>query len=381
MKHIRRMTVCLLLLMLLAANAFAAEIPESFVCENLNGQQRIVKTYVLPPDADPDSLAEPPFNYEGYHYIWSYTTKEEHPYHLIKTATETVTVNTTSNDLSVILEQLAPTMPYDDGEYVGELTLDHTTLITEVAGYDTKHSTTTDTKIIPHLASNDMSYVPTTTTKNGKTLKLTNVDWQITGTAVVGEELVPAEYQAVATYSASSSYQVATGYTTTAEYKGDVTSSGIENITYVVVYSGSRIQPVQAEVSGEEIPTRSTGSGGILLFVLLGLIVLLLGGILMALFMLRSNVYVYVPGNKPRDYRLVAKFRVNEKEPYIDISNLESYPDSVVAVEIKRPLAKKLLGKEFRVQYRKKVYDYIVEQERPCDWHEFNIEDLEEDST
>ena len=379
MKDIRRITVCLLLLTLLTANAFAAEVPESFVCENLNGQQRIVKTYVLPPGVDPDSLAEPPFNYEGYHYIWSYTTKEEHPYNLIKAATETVTVNTTSNDLSVILEQLAPTMPYDDGEYSGELALDHNTLQTEAAGYDTRRSTTTETKVIAHLASNDMSYVPATTTKNGKTLKLTNVDWQVTGTAVVGEELVPAEYQAVATYSASSSYQVATGYTTTAEYKGDVTSSRIENITYVVVYSGSRIQPVQAEVSSEEIPVRSGGMGGILLFVLLVLIALLLGGILIALFMLRSNVYVYVPGNKPRDYRLVAKYRVNEKEPYIDISNLEPYPDSVVAVEIKRPLAKKLLGKEFRIQCRKQVHVYTVEQEKPCDWHEFDIEDLEED--
>ena len=302
MKKIIHLSLCLLLSLLFSVSALAAEVPESFVCENLNGQQRIVKTYVLPPDADPDELQEPAFNYEGYHYIWSYTTKEEHPYHEVKTVTETETVHTAGKELSLILDQLPPTKSYDDGEYAGELTLDHTTLQTEASGYDTKRSTTTETKTISHLASNDMSYVPATTTKNGKTLKLTNVDWQVTGTALVGEELVPAEYQAVATYSASSSYQVATGYVTTAEYTGEVTSSGIESITYVVVYSGSEIQPVQADEVVEDVPTRSIGTGSILLYVLLGLIAMLLAGILFALYMLRSNVYVYVPGNKPRDY-------------------------------------------------------------------------------
>ena len=56
MKKIIHLSLCLLLTMLLSVSALATEIPESFVCENLNGQQRIVKTYVLPPDADPDAL-------------------------------------------------------------------------------------------------------------------------------------------------------------------------------------------------------------------------------------------------------------------------------------------------------------------------------------
>ena len=245
----------------------------------------------------------------------------------------------------------------------------------------TRRSTTTETKVIPNLASNDMSYVPATTTKNGKTLKLADVDWQVTGTAVVGEDLIPAEYQAVATYSASSSYQVATGYVTTAEYKGQVEASGIKDITYVVVYSGSEIQPVAVDAENGQIPARGLSTGSILLYVLLGLIVLLLGGILAALYMLRSNVYVYVPGSKPRDFRLVVKYRVNEKEPFIDISNLEPYPEGEVAIEVKRPLAKKLLGKEFRVRCREKEHVYTICHENPCDWHEFSITEKEGEDT
>ena len=44
-----------------------------------------------------------------------------------------------------------------------------------------------------------MSYVPATTIKNGRTLSLANVEWQVTGTDLVGEALMPSQYQAVAT--------------------------------------------------------------------------------------------------------------------------------------------------------------------------------------
>lgn len=75
--------------------------------------------------------------------------------------------------------------------------------------------------------------------KNGRTLNLTNVEWQVTGTDLVGEALMPSQYQAVATYSAKASYQAATGYVTTAEYIGDVTHEGVESVTYVLTYIGT----------------------------------------------------------------------------------------------------------------------------------------------
>ena len=43
MKHIRHLALSLM------TSALAAEVPVSLVVENLNGQQRIVKTYELPP--------------------------------------------------------------------------------------------------------------------------------------------------------------------------------------------------------------------------------------------------------------------------------------------------------------------------------------------
>ena len=384
MKQLKAMLLSLLLAVSLIPTALASEVPDNLVVENLNGQQRIVKTYTLSPDVDPATLKEPPFDYDGYHYIWAYTTKEEHTFLETKEVTETVTVETGKKDLNVVLEQLAPTIPYDDGEFSGELALDHTTITTEAAGYASKSGRTTATKTIGPLDRNDMSYIPSTTVKDGKTLTLSNVEWQIIGTDLVGDVLMPCSYQAVATYSASYSYQVATGYVSTAEYKGTVTASGVDSITYTVVYVGTEIVPdtpaptdpaddPDADLSAEEL----AAIGGPLL---LALLLAALGGTGVFLFLRRKNVYVYIPGDQPRDYKLVAKFRVESKRPEIDITDLDPYPEGIIAVEIKRPLAKKLLGKTFTVRHRGADYTYTVLQDHPGDWHEFDPSEEKEDS-
>lgn len=373
MKHLRQLALCLLLILSMATSAFAAEVPDSFVTENLNGQQRLVKTYTLAPDIDPETLKEPSFDYDGFTYSWAYTTKVEHPFLETKDVVEVITVETAKNDLTQILAELAPSLEYDDGEFTGELALDHTTLTTEAAGYTTKYSKTTETKVIGNLDRNDMSYVPATTVKNGKTLNLANVEWQVTGTALVGESLVPSQFQAVATYSANSSYKAATGYVTTAEYHGKVTSEGIESITYTVVYTGTEIQPeVPEDPSGFVLTTEH------ILFTAVILLVLALIGLLIYLFLHRKNVYVYVPGDKPRDYKLIAKYRVDPKTPSIDITEADPYPEDTVAVEVKRPLAKKLLGQDFTVQCKDMSYVYKITQDRPGDWHEFDVKPAQE---
>lgn len=371
MKHLSRLVLGPLLVLSLVTSAFATEVPDNLVVENLNGQQRMVKTYVLAPDVDPATLQEPSFDYEGYHYSWAYTTKEEQPYLETKAVTQTVTVETASKDLSAILEQLKPSIAYDDGEYTGDLALDHTTLVTEPAGYTTKYATTTETKVIGNLDRNDMSYVPATTVKNGKTLSLVNVDWQVTGTDLVGDALIPSRYQAVATYSASSSYQAATGYVTTAEYAGEVTAAGIDSVTYTVVYTGEEIAP-EHSIFGSFL---SGGSSSVLFPLLLLLLIAGLAVLGAVLFLRRKNVLVYVPGGRPQDYKLVKKFRVKPENPEIDISDLDAAPASLVAVEIKRSLAEKLPGRDFTVIHAYGTHRYQLTQHSRADWHEFELKE------
>ena len=313
-------------------------------------------------------------SYDGYLYTWAYTTKVEHPYLESKSVTETVTVNTAKNDLAQILAELSPSMPYEKDGFSGELALDHTTLSTEASGYTTKYSKTTETKVIGNLDRNDMSYVPATTIKNGKTLSLANVEWQVTGTALVGEALVPAQYQAVATYSASNIYQAATGYVTMAEYHGTVTAEGVDSITYTVVYTGSEIVP-------EKTYIWDNGSLSAPLLILTAL--LLCAGITAAVLILlrrRRNVYVYVPGSSPREYRLIAKFRVepDSEVPAIDAGSLALNPGDTVAVEVKKSLARHLAGREFTVSFPQSDHTYTIQSSKHNDWHEFTVPAEEE---
>lgn len=202
----KRVISCVLLMLVLTSNAFALEVPTGTVVQNLNGSQQAIKTFTVSPEQDPAALIEEPFELEGYLYTFADIVKSENPVEEKRIHTEVITVETTKDDLALILEQLKPTIEYDDGRFQGTLALDHTSLNTVAAGYATKNYTVTETKTIGQLDRNDMSYVPATTIKNGRTLSLANVEWQVTGTDLVGEALMPSQYQAVATYSAKASY-------------------------------------------------------------------------------------------------------------------------------------------------------------------------------
>lgn len=247
----KKAILCVLLTLAMSVNAFALEVPTDTVVQNLNGSQQAIKTYTIPPNQDPATLIEEPFELEGFLYTFANIVKTENPVAETKSHTEVITVETTKKDLSVILENLEPTIEYDDGEFKGTLALDHTSLVTVAAGYTTKSYTVTETKTIGQLDRNDMSYVPATTVKDGRTLNLANVEWQVTGTDLVGETLMPSSYQAIATYSAKVSYNAATAYITTAEYVGNVTHEGIESITYVLTYLGEEIIPEPVDVAAD----------------------------------------------------------------------------------------------------------------------------------
>lgn len=234
---------CVLLTLAMSVNAFALEVPTDTLVQNLNGSQQAIKTYTISPEQDPATLIEEPFELEGFRYTFANIVKTENPIEESKLHTEVITVETDKKDLSAILAQLKPTLEYDDGTFKGTLALNHTSLVTEASGYASKSYTVTETKTIGQLDRNDMSYVPATTIKDGRTLKLVDVEWQVTGTDLVGEALVPSSYQAIATYSTRVSYNAATGYVTTAEYMGEVTHEGIESITYILTYLGEGIEP------------------------------------------------------------------------------------------------------------------------------------------
>ena len=250
----KKICLCLLLTAALTMSASALEVPTNTVVQNLNGSQQVVKTYTVSPEVDAQTLIEEPFQLEGFLYTYADIVKEENLVSDRRTHTETVTVETAKKNLDVILKELAPTMEYGDGTWAGTLALDHTSIQTQAAGYTTGSSTVTATKTIGPLDRNDMSYVPATTVKNGVTLNLSNVEWQVIGTDLTGDVLAPCSYQAVATYTGKSYYSAATGYVTTANYVGEVTHEGVESVTYRVTYLGEEHQSESSPTPTEEQP-------------------------------------------------------------------------------------------------------------------------------
>ena len=257
-KHI--LTCCAVLALTLcccAFNAFALEVPTETVVRNLDGVQEYIKVYTVPPETNAEDLIELDFDYNGYTYTCTNIVKEENVYSDTKTLTENVSVETEDDDLDAILAALEPSIVYDDGQWRGVLNLDHTTIKTEATGHETRSFAVTEVKHINNLNSNDMSFVPATTVKNGVTIQLKSVDWQVQSTDLVDDVLVPASYVAIATYSGTGWYSAPTGYISTAEYVGEVVNAGIGSITYTVTYTGTPTvaaapEPAPAPISEQE---------------------------------------------------------------------------------------------------------------------------------
>ena len=148
----------------------------------------------------------------------------------------------------------------------------------------------------------------------------------------------------------------------------------MDSITYTVVYTGSEIVPVKTHIWDNDSLAAP---------LLIIAAVLLCAGIAAAALILlrrRKNVYVYVPDSKPREYRLIAKFRVepDSEVPAIDAGALTLNPGDTVAVEVKKSLARHLAGREFTVSFPQSDHTYTIQASKHNDWHEFTVPAEEE---
>lgn len=135
-EKITSLVLVLVVAMSMTVGASAASyIPDDVTYQNLNGQQLAIKTYTLLPDQDPADLYEEDFEHDGFLYSMSDIIKEEQHFQEENLHTEVVTVTTASKNLEDILAELKPTIEFDDGISSGTLSLDHSTIKTEAAGY------------------------------------------------------------------------------------------------------------------------------------------------------------------------------------------------------------------------------------------------------
>ena len=149
-----------------------------------------------------------------------------------------VTLESKTKDMAEILKMLEPKLEVrtEDG-YEGVLSLDHTTIQVEAAGYGTSSRTVTAERTYPNLSDADVSLVPKSVNENGRTLTLADVSWQEAAVDPTDGYDIPIRYTAVASYTGTATSKYATGYTVTADYKGDVTRTSCDTVVYTAVFS------------------------------------------------------------------------------------------------------------------------------------------------
>ena len=212
----RMLSLCaaaLCLTLTLTPTALAADfepaVPNAKVCYptaivRSDDGTELKKIYDLSPEDDPAGIPRSDFRQDGFHYTLTDLLKQELPENESRQHTEHVSVESAKKDMESVLALLPQEREFitDDG-LMGTLTLRLDTVQVEPSGYGTATKEISTKRSYPNLAEQDTQYLPKTITENGKTLTLTDIQWQTDNTANLDGYAVADRYTAVATYTGS----------------------------------------------------------------------------------------------------------------------------------------------------------------------------------
>ena len=234
-------------------------------------EPRISKTYELSLTDDPALIPTEDFERSGRTYTLLDIIKEDQAETDTKEHIEVITLATDTSDMAEILQVLEPELEIttEDG-YTGTLTPDYTNIQVEASGYGTSSRTVSATRTYPNLSSADVALIPKTTEEGGRTLTLADVDWQEAATDYQDGYDLAIRYTATATYTGTATSKYATGYTVTADYKGDVTRTDCDTVRYTAIFASHG--ETQSDTEAEP------GAGMDLRLVLIPLGLIALGG-------------------------------------------------------------------------------------------------------
>ena len=334
-----------------------------------DGRRQIIRTYILAADESPTEIPRDSFTLDGWQYELTDITQETVKDTDVKIHTETVEIETDSNDLNKIIQQLSPTLEYESEDgYCGLLTLDLDSIKSEAASFKNSTYTVTATREYRDLPANDLAYIPKTITDDGRTLAFDSVVWETQSVVKVGYSDVPDSYRAVAKYTGTATKSTPTGFTTTADYTGEVTKEIPGDTVYTAYFSGTEIQPDPEEAEpatpAPALPKQDADIGSIPIvpiIVAVAIIALLVAAA--AYFFLRHNVKVYsVEEDGYCD--LAAKVRIRLKNPVIDLTPLDDQSESrCFHLEIDKLTAKALNGNFVDVMLKSSTLQHKIAYE------------------
>ena len=254
----RMLSLCaaaLCLTLTLTPTALAADfepaVPNAKVCYptaivRSDDDTELKKIYDLSPEDDPAGIPRSDFRQDGYHYTMTDLLKQELPENESRQHTEHISVESAKKDMESVLALLPQEREFitDDG-LMGTLTLRLDTVQVEPSGYGSATKEISAKRSYPNLAEQDTQYLPKTITENGKTLTLTDIQWQTDNTANMDGYAVADRYTAIATYSGSATSSYVKGYTVTADYTGTVSRIALNRVRYVAIFEGTPIQSTE----------------------------------------------------------------------------------------------------------------------------------------
>lgn len=247
MRLIKRiLAVCSFCTLLTVSNCFAVTLDNTNVTEN---KLNCYRTYYVQENEQSDFIAnlEKEIEVFGDKYTFdSYTSEGGATIDTIDITT-TKKITSKTNNLESIINQLGTTISYEQDGYVGEYILNtqNIQIKTNYNGY--REDLIEETINYTSLERNDLDFIPKQTVKDGLTLDLLNVEWEVETTKMIGEYEVPNLYTAKCYYAGKQRIDYPNTYSVTAEYTGTATKK-IENpYIYTVKYN-------KVEEKNETIP-------------------------------------------------------------------------------------------------------------------------------
>lgn len=332
----------------------------------IDGKQTIVKTFELPPDADPEALRESAFAQGGYKFVWERTDKTEIMGENKKNAEETFSMETATKDTEKVVAAFPPTRKYEKDGYTGTLTLDKDSVKTEVAKYNTvKDSHAHEATKKYTRDAKDESLIPDSIVQDGVKLPLSSLSWA----KVPPEEGsdAPTKWTATAVYSATTytERKVESGYRASAVYKGEVSKEAVKSVKYTVSYTGEKI-PVVANIPYEvlhpEMSAKMKAGIGIVVLIVIALIVYIVW------YARQHTGRAFIVNDQdnqdnqdtPTATKTAASIHyVSATKPRLRLQ-AQCYDETLYEIVLPKRLAQKLVGKDITIESRTGTQTHTV---------------------
>lgn len=350
-----------------------------------NGFYMIVRTYALSSNEEPKNIPRNNFTKYGEKYIFSEITKKENSTQNRIQHIETVTINTPKNTMESVLSQLESEINYEKDGFQGILKLDISSIKTEAAGYKTKTSNLSTTREYPNLSNNDTSSIPKSISQNGLTYNLTDVRFVGDSTVMIDYEQIPETYKAIATYNTTSKSTNVTGYTTTANYVGEITKTLVDKTIYKVYFlSENPINKIVEEpeiintldndnLENENSSNNETDNASnfnikpiiMVLLIIVGVIGGIIGASIAIWYLSNQNSIIIFNYDKNKSYyKKIGRVRLNLKKDklIVDLNKFsKKIQSSSFVIELSKQLCKKLLKRpeeyiELIIRYNDEEY-------------------------